>query len=163
MIDIRRAAALRFFFDDFAGLPLRAYEQNRALVRGELTYELQRVLVERQRLLEIDDMNLVAMAEDERRHLGIPVPGLVAEMDATLQHFTHARCHKISSAGLRAAGGPPPSADNTRKPGHPYCGGCANLSPGRKSRTLSETIGNNTIFELIYSRQRSRPEREPAV
>jgi hypothetical protein len=34
-------------------------------------------------------MDLVAMTEDERRHLRIPVTGLVSEMDARFEHLTH--------------------------------------------------------------------------
>jgi hypothetical protein len=40
-------------------------------------------------------MNLVAMAEDEWGHLGVPEAGLVAEMDTRLQHLTHGRRHQI--------------------------------------------------------------------
>jgi hypothetical protein len=34
-------------------------------------------------------MNLIAMTEDEWRHLGVPITGLMSEMDARFQHFTH--------------------------------------------------------------------------
>ncbi len=97
MINIRRAAAQRFFLDDLAGLTLGPDKQNRAFVGGQLAHELERVEVERQRLFEVDDVDFVAMAENERGHFGVPVAGLVSEMDPTLQHFTHASCHNISS------------------------------------------------------------------
>ena len=44
--------------------------------------------------------DMEAMAENKRGHLGIPISGLVSKMDATLQHFTHARCHTILQLGL---------------------------------------------------------------
>jgi hypothetical protein len=40
-------------------------------------------------LLEVDDVDLVAMAEDERGHLRVPEAGLVAEVDAGFQHLAH--------------------------------------------------------------------------
>ena len=46
-------------------------------------------LKQRQRLLEIDDVDLVALAEDEGRHLRVPEPGLVSEMHAGFQHLAH--------------------------------------------------------------------------
>jgi hypothetical protein len=39
-------------------------------------------------------MNLVAMAENERGHLGIPEAGLVAEVDTGFQHLTHGNGHE---------------------------------------------------------------------
>ena len=54
-----------------------------------------RVLEERQRLFEVDDVDLVAMAEDVRGHLGVPEAGLVTEMDTGFQHFTHGNGHEI--------------------------------------------------------------------
>jgi hypothetical protein len=41
------------------------------------------------RLLEVNDVNLVAMTEDIRGHLGVPETCLVTEMDTRFQHFTH--------------------------------------------------------------------------
>src|SRR5207247_8720368 len=86
-------AALRVRADDVAGLALRADKEKRAAVGGELARELERLLVHRQGLLEVDDVNLVAVAEDERRHLRIPVPGLMSEMDPGFQHLTHRGRH----------------------------------------------------------------------
>jgi hypothetical protein len=36
-------------------------------------------------LAEVDDVNAIAGVEDEGLHLGIPAPGLMAEMDAGVQ------------------------------------------------------------------------------
>jgi hypothetical protein len=75
--------------DDLAGLALGADEQDVALVGRELAHVLHRLLVHDQGLLEVDDVDLVAVPEDVRRHLGVPVAGLVAEMDPGFQHLTH--------------------------------------------------------------------------
>jgi hypothetical protein len=50
-----------------------------------------------QGLFEVDDVDLVAMAEDERGHLGVPETGLVAEMNAGLQHLAHGSAHMTIS------------------------------------------------------------------
>src|ERR1700682_2550926 len=57
IVDIRGAGALRLFLHDFTGLALGADEEDLALVRGELAHVLERVLVHRKRLLEIDDVD----------------------------------------------------------------------------------------------------------
>jgi hypothetical protein len=44
-------------------------------------------------------MNFVAMTEDKRGHLGVPEAGLVTEMDASFQHFTHGDRHDFSRVG----------------------------------------------------------------
>ena len=93
MIDVGHAGALRFLGDDLARLALGADEQDRAAVGGQLADVLHRLLVHRHRLFEVDDVNLVALAEDVVRHLRVPVARLVAEMDPGLQHLTHRDRH----------------------------------------------------------------------
>ena len=47
-------------------------------------------------LLEIDDVNSVADAKNVRRHLRVPSPGMMAEMDARFEQLTYAdgrNCH----------------------------------------------------------------------
>ena len=105
MVDVRHAAALRLLGDDFTRLALGADEQDRAAVLRELAHVFHRVVVHRQRLLEIDDVDLVALAEDVVGHLRIPVAGLVAEMDAGLQHLTHGYGHDELLSGLASTGG----------------------------------------------------------
>src|SRR5258706_537201 len=96
VIDERGAAALGFFADDLARLTLGSDEKKGALVGGELAHEFHRLLIHHHRLLEIDDVDLVAMTEDEGRHLRIPVAGLVAEMYARFEHLTHRGRHDDS-------------------------------------------------------------------
>ena len=85
--------ALRFFRDDLARLALGADEEDGAAVARQLTHVLHRVLVHLHRLFEVDDVNLVALAEDVIGHLRIPVTGLVAEVDPGFQHLTHRDRH----------------------------------------------------------------------
>ncbi|CFN70592.1 Uncharacterised protein [Bordetella pertussis] len=68
---------------------LGADEQDVAATGDQLLDELRGFLVLGDRLLEVDDVNLVTVTEDVRGHLGVPVTGLVAEVDASFQHFTH--------------------------------------------------------------------------
>jgi hypothetical protein len=100
MVDVRHAGALRLLGDDLACLALGAHEQDGAAVLRELTHVLHRVVVHRQRLLEVDDVDLVALAEDVVGHLRIPVPRLVTEMNAGLQHLTHGYGHASLHSGL---------------------------------------------------------------
>src|SRR5450631_3198446 len=93
VVDIGHAGALRFFRDDFPRLALGADKQDSAAVGGQLADVLQRLLVHLHHLFEVDDVNLVAGAEDEIRHLRVPVPCLVAEMHSGLQHLTHCDRH----------------------------------------------------------------------
>src|SRR4029077_13841840 len=41
-------------------------------------------------LLQIDDVDAVALGEDVALHLRVPAPGLVTEVDAALQELLHA-------------------------------------------------------------------------
>ena len=41
------------------------------------------------RLAQIDDVNLVALLEDERLHLRVPTLGLMAKVNAGFQQFGH--------------------------------------------------------------------------
>jgi hypothetical protein len=81
---------------DLAGLALGAHHQDGAAVGRQLLHELGRLLEHRQRLFQVDDVDLVAVAEDERGHLGVPEAGLVSEMDTGFQHFAHGDWHESS-------------------------------------------------------------------
>ncbi len=95
VVNKRHAGARCFFADDFTGLALGADEQDGALVRSQLAYKLERVLVHRERLLKVDDVDFVAGTEDERGHFGVPEAGLMPEMDTGFQHLTHGDRHSI--------------------------------------------------------------------
>src|SRR5262249_61577385 len=69
--------------------------QDRAAVRHGLPDELVRLVDEVQGLLEIDDVDPIALSENEPLHLRIPAPGLVTEVNAAFQQLPHGddRCH----------------------------------------------------------------------
>src|SRR5690606_7066089 len=71
------------------GAALGAEEQDGAALLGNRRDEVHRVIEQRDGLFQVDDVDLAAGAEDVRGHLGVPVAGLVAEVDAGFQHLTH--------------------------------------------------------------------------
>ena len=79
-----------------AGIAAADAQQAAGVVGGELADELESLLVHREGLLEVDDVDLVAMAVDIRGHLRVPEARLVSEMDAGFQHFTHRDRHRFS-------------------------------------------------------------------
>ena len=57
-----------------------------------------------ERLEQVDDVDAVALGEDELLHLRVPTTGLVAEVQACLQHVAH--IDLPGHAHLRAAAPP---------------------------------------------------------
>jgi methionyl aminopeptidase len=90
-------AACGLLGHDLAGLALGADEEHRPAVAGELAQVLGRLLVHDQGLLEVDDVDLVAMAVDVRGHLGVPEARLVAEVHTGFKHFPHGDGHDDGS------------------------------------------------------------------
>ncbi len=82
-------AALRFLLDRGAGRAFGADENHGAALGGQAADEIQRVHQQRQRLFQVDDMNLAPGSENIRCHLGIPITGLMPEMHASLEHLAH--------------------------------------------------------------------------
>jgi ribosomal protein S2 len=62
--------------------------------------EAQRLMEQRHGLGEVDDVDVVAGAEDERRHLGVPAVALVAEVDAGFEELTHIECRQCHARVL---------------------------------------------------------------
>ena len=71
------------------GLLLGADEQDRAAVGDGLLDELVGAVDVGQRLLQVDDVDAVALGEDEALHLRVPATGLVPEVDAALEQLPH--------------------------------------------------------------------------
>src|SRR5690554_2565965 len=86
---VRHAAALGLLLDRLARAALGAHEQHDAALLGDARDEVRRVVEQRNRLLEVDDVDLAAGAEDVWGHLRVPVARLVAEMHAGFQHLAH--------------------------------------------------------------------------
>src|SRR5690606_42134851 len=63
----------------------------------------QRLVEQRHRLRQVDDMDLVADTEDVLPHLRVPAMGLVAEMHASFEQLTHGKCwqHRLSRSPVR--------------------------------------------------------------
>src|SRR5205823_9333903 len=79
------------------GLLRRAVEEDRASAFGEIPCEGGRLLEQLEGLLEIDDVDAAALAEDEPLHLRVPAARLVAEVHSGFQKLSHADdCHGLS-------------------------------------------------------------------
>ena len=89
LVHVRHLAAASFLLDRPRGpnawcrrtAPCRRRRPRRARTRSFRVHRL--------RLLEVDDVNLVSFAENERSHLRVPEAGLMSEMDARFQHLSH--------------------------------------------------------------------------
>src|SRR5688572_4672183 len=119
-------ATASFLLHSLARRALGADEQHFAAVRDHAAHEPGRFRVHGLRLLEVDDMDLVSFAENERSHLRVPEAGLVSEMDARFQHLSHRHAGHQSLLGglsLRAARvviqGRVPRHPSTRYSGQP--------------------------------------------
>ena len=89
LVDEGHADARRLLGDGFLGLLLRADEQDRAAL-GDQVLDVGVGLVDVvERLLQVDDVDAVALGEDEALHLRVPAPGLVPEVDTALQQLSH--------------------------------------------------------------------------
>src|ERR1700722_1223578 len=98
--------------DRFLRLLLGTHVEHRAAVRDGVLDELVRAVDELQRLLQVDDVNAVALGEDEPLHLRIPAPGLMPEVNAALQQLPHS--DDRSHAGALPPAPPPRNAGRDR-------------------------------------------------
>ena len=85
LIDIKLSAGHRRFLDRFLRLLLAADEQNLAAAPRHFLQKIGRAMQLLHRLIEIDDVDRVALLENERLHLRIPALGLVTKMDACFE------------------------------------------------------------------------------
>jgi hypothetical protein len=120
-------AARRALLNDFLGLLLRSHEEHVAPASGDFADQLAGLLQHGERLLEIQDVDLVLLHEDVLLHLRVPALGLVPEVNARFQE--RSQCHvgqnrtplgfasvifiPFGTAALRwCAGGPPVRSDD---------------------------------------------------
>src|SRR6185295_1624288 len=87
--DVELAAAAGLLGDRLLRLALGADEQDALSLGAEPLHELRDLIEHLQGLLQIDDVDPIALAEDVGLHLRIPAPGLVPEVDASFQQFFH--------------------------------------------------------------------------
>ena len=97
LVHVGHADTRRLFGDGLLGLLLGADEHHGATVGDGLLDELVRLVDVGQRLLQVDDVDAVAVGEDEPLHLGIPATGLMPEVGAAVQqlfhgHYGHGLC-----------------------------------------------------------------------
>ena len=101
MADVRHAAARGFCLDGFARRALGADEQHLAAIGDNLTNERRRLVVHRQRLFEVDDVNPVTFPENVLSHFGVPEAGLMSEMNTRFQHLSHGHAgHEQTPVGV---------------------------------------------------------------
>jgi hypothetical protein len=89
VVHVVLGAAGRGLGDRLGGLALGADEQNPAALGGDVAHGDQGLVHQRQRLRQVDDVNVRARAEDVAVHLRVPAVGLVAEVGARFEQGTH--------------------------------------------------------------------------
>ena len=85
MVHVELSTSQCRFLYGFLRLLLAADKENPAAAACDLLQKFGAALQLLHRLIEIDDVNLIALFEDERLHLRIPALRLVSEMDASFQ------------------------------------------------------------------------------
>ena len=70
-------------------MTLGTHEEQATAFASELGDELRRLPEQTPGLLQIDDVDAVALAEDVSAHFGIPTPGLVSEVHTSLEQIPH--------------------------------------------------------------------------
>jgi hypothetical protein len=80
-----------FALHDGGELALGADEEDVVAAQDHIAHELLRELDLPKRLLQVDDVNAVALGKDEPAHLRVPPTGLVAEVDAGFEQLFEGR------------------------------------------------------------------------
>ena len=89
LVDVVHAALLGVAAHGILRLLLGADEEDRAALGGQVANEVVCGFDARHRLVEVDDVDAVALTEDETLHLRVPPTGLVPEVDTGFQHLAH--------------------------------------------------------------------------
>jgi hypothetical protein len=87
VVDVELPAAGGLLQHGLLGLLLGAHEEHDAPVGGEVAHERVGLAELLEGLLQVDDVDAVALAEDVLLHLRVPALGLVAEVDPGLQQL----------------------------------------------------------------------------
>ena len=94
LIDIEHICTQSLLADRLLRLFLRSDEENRLAFLRNAAEKVIRLVHLAHRLLQIDDIDTVALREDVARHLRVPAARLMSEMDACLQKLLHRNhCH----------------------------------------------------------------------
>ena len=113
LVDVGHAALLGEGADRVLRLLLGTDEQHGAVLGDEVADERVGDFGPGERLLEIDDVDAVALTEDEPLHLGVPTAGLVPEVNACLEQLSHGDDGHDESPLLRLSGTPPQRPEAT--------------------------------------------------
>ena len=89
LVDEVHLRASRLFGDRFLGLLLGADEEDLLSPRRHGPHEVIGVVEAAERLLQIDDVDTVALHEDESLHLRVPAAGLMTKVHAALEELFH--------------------------------------------------------------------------
>ena len=111
LVDVRHTGAVRFFRNRILSLTLGADEKNRLAARAKIGDIIRRVLEHLQRLLQVDDVNAVALAKDVFLHLRIPTLGLMPEVHTCFEQFLHSDGRQWISLWLLHPGWRSPGPD----------------------------------------------------
>ena len=108
MVDIVLAATLGCFGDFLSGLAFGTDEKYPPAAGDDVAHRRHRPIQHGHRLLQIDDMDAVAGPKQVGGHFRVPTPGVMSEMDASLQELAHSKggkCHRLDSfSGCSSAG-----------------------------------------------------------
>ena len=93
-VDIVHAAAGSLVTDGLLSLLLGADEQDLAALCSGVADEVVSLIELLHGLLQVNDVDTIALGEDVLSHLGVPAAGLVAEVDTGLEKLFHRYdCH----------------------------------------------------------------------
>ena len=93
-VDIVHAYALSLFADGVLSLLLGADEQQGLAIGGQVAHKVIGLFQLANGLLQVNDIDTVALRVDVRSHFRVPAAGLMSEMDASLQQLLHGYdCH----------------------------------------------------------------------
>jgi len=103
LVDVEHAAAAGLLEHRVLRLLLGADEEHATAAGGHVADERVGLAELLEGLLQIDDVDAVALTEDVLLHLRVPALGLVAEVHPGLQQFLHGKSGHVSSFGFSSA------------------------------------------------------------
>src|SRR6185503_4802479 len=99
LVDVILATAFRLLANCILRLPFRSHEKDclSVILGNQVCYETDCLPKHSLSLLEVNDVNAVALTENVFLHFRIPAPYLVAEVYAGLQQFFHRNRNQTES------------------------------------------------------------------
>ena len=89
LVDVGHPDPGRLVGDCLLALLLGADEHDRAAMSDGLLDVLVRLIDVGERLLEVDDVDAIALGDDEALHLRVPATGLMSEVDTAFKQLAH--------------------------------------------------------------------------